>query len=113
MKPDCFARIVAVGLGATLLLAGCAVGPNYHAPKTEVSSAFSNGNQTNMNTSQPAITWWRGFNDELLNQLVVRALETYQDLRIATARVRQARALRTRAIADVLPVVNGTAAYTK
>ncbi len=113
MKPESFAHIAAVGFGTALVLAGCSVGPNYHPPKTEVSGAFSNGNQTNLNSSQPAITWWRGFNDELLNQLVVRALETNQDLRIATARVRQARALRSSAIADQLPVVNASAAYTK
>ncbi len=57
--------------------------------------------------------WWRGFNDDLLIRLVDRALATNQDLRIATARVREARALRTGAIADEFPVVNATAAYNK
>lgn len=89
------------------------MGPNYHPPKPEVSAAFANGAQTNMNSGQTAIDWWRGFNDDLLVRLVDRALATNQDLRIATARVREARALHSSAIADEFPVVNANAAYTK
>jgi outer membrane protein, multidrug efflux system len=100
-----------VSLG--LLLSACSVGPNYHAPKTEVSGTFANGSQTNLAAGQTAITWWRGFDDALLNRLVERALATNQDLRIATARVREARALRAQSVADALPVVTANGNYTK
>jgi multidrug efflux system outer membrane protein len=59
------------------------------------------------------VEWWRGFNDELLEHLIGQALATNLDLRIATARVRQARALHTQAVADEFPVVTGNAGYTK
>ena len=108
--------------GATLLLAvvsllvglnGCAVGPNFHPPKTEVSSAFGNGNQTNMTPAPTAVTWWQGFNDPRLNSLVARAVTNNPDLRIATAHVLEARALRMGAVADFFPVANANAGWTK
>ena len=96
-----------------LLLAGCAVGPNFHPPKTETSPAFANGAQTNLASEVLATAWWRGFNDALLNSLIEQAQSSNLDLRIATARVREARALRGYAVADAFPVVNGVAGYTK
>ena len=108
--------------GAPLLLAvvsllvglnGCAVGPNFHPPKTEVSSAFGNGSQTNMTPAPTAVTWWQGFNDPRLNSLVARAVTNNPDLRIATAHVLEARALRMGAVADFFPVANANAGWTK
>jgi len=96
-----------------LLLSGCAVGPNYHPPKTEVNPAFSNATETNFSTADTVIEWWRGFNDATLQHLVDQALAANQDLRIATDRVREARALHTSAVSDALPVVTGNAGYTK
>ncbi len=104
----------AVAQAALLLfLAGCAVGPNYHPPASTAPASFANGAQTNLGVGQPSIDWWLGFNDPILNRLVDFALATNQDLRIATARVREARALRTQTVSDAFPVVNGVASYTK
>ena len=57
-----------------LLLASCAAGPSYRAPKTDVPTAFDGGAQTNFSTNETAVTWWQGFNDAELNQLIERAL---------------------------------------
>jgi multidrug efflux system outer membrane protein len=97
---------------AGLALAGCAVGPNYHTPKTTVAESFANGAQTNLSTDKIVVDWWRGFNDAELNQLVEQAIAKNQDLRIATANLREARALRRGVQFDLLPAVNGTASYT-
>ncbi len=102
-----------IGLGSMLLLNGCSVGPNYHQPKTEVGAAFGNGSQTNVATGEISVTWWRGFNDAQLDSLVTRALATNLDLRIATARVREARASRSGAAFDFGPVAEGTGSWTK
>ena len=96
-----------------LLLAGCAAGPNFHPPKTEVSAAFANGNQTNLTAAATAVTWWQGFNDVILNRLVVQAVTNNPDLRIATAHVLEARALRMGAVADYFPIANANAGWTK
>jgi len=37
--------------------------------------------------------WWRGFHDPLLDELIDKALKANQDLKIAVARMRQARAM--------------------
>jgi multidrug efflux system outer membrane protein len=107
------ALLTLVGLLSAFLLNGCAVGPNYRPPKTEVTAAFANGNQTNLASNPVAIDWWSGFNDEPLSRLVDRALEANHDLRIATARVREARALRGESVADEFPVVNADGSYNK
>jgi multidrug efflux system outer membrane protein len=105
--------LLLVGASSTFLLSGCAAGPNFHPPKTEVSAAFANGSQTNMTPASTAVTWWQGFNDAILNSLVSRAVATNQDLRIATAHVLEARALRSGAVADLFPVANANAGWTK
>jgi len=48
-------------------------------------------------------TWWQGFNNPLLNELIDKALAANYDLKIATARVREANAMVTVAEAALYP----------
>ncbi|WP_020483631.1 efflux transporter outer membrane subunit [Methylomonas sp. MK1] len=48
-------------------------------------------------------TWWQGFNDPLLNELIDKALAANHDLKIASARVREANAMVTVAEAALYP----------
>lgn len=48
-------------------------------------------------------TWWQGFNDPLLNELIAQALAANQDLKIAGARVREANAMITIAESALYP----------
>ncbi len=59
----------------------------------------------NAQTSETADlkTWWQGFNDPLLNELIYQALAANHDLKIATARVREANAMVTVAEAALYP----------
>jgi len=59
----------------------------------------------NAQTSETADlkTWWQGFNDPLLNELIDQALAANHDLKIATARVREANAMVTVAEAALYP----------
>jgi multidrug efflux system outer membrane protein len=82
-------------------------------PKTEVADSFAGSAETNFTTADTAIAWWRGFNDPKLDRLVERALAGNHDLRIATANVLQARALRREAQFDLLPVPSANASYTQ
>lgn len=50
--------------------------------------------------------WWRGFRDPLLNDLINQALAANHDLRIATARVREASAIVTVAESALYPSVD-------
>ena len=102
-----------LGLAAILLaLAGCAAGPNYHPPKTSVAPAFAQGATTNYTTNNPVAAWWEIFNDPVLNRLVSQAVVSNLDLRMATANLLQARALRLGAKADALPVITANASRT-
>ena len=48
-------------------------------------------------------TWWQGFNDPLLDELIDKALAANHDLKITTARVREANAMVTVAEAALYP----------
>ena len=85
-------------LGA-LLLAGCAMGPDYQRPATPVPEAYDNPttDQTNQwKVAEPADgkprgSWWQSFGDAELNHLEVEAAASNQDLKSALARFEEAR----------------------
>ena len=60
-----------------------------HAPDTPTTSDLQ--------------TWWQGFQDPQLNQLISQALATNHDLKIAKARVREAKAMLTVAESALYP----------
>ena len=81
-----------------LLAFGCtAVGPNYRRVDPPVPARFGSLEQ-GIATLEPLDaqqmrSWWKLFRDRTLDSLIERAVEGNLDLRIAEARVRQARAL--------------------
>jgi len=92
------------------LLAGCAVGPNYKRPAIDSPGAFRDDNAPT-NSSFADLNWWQVYQDNILQGLVREAFTNNYDLRIAFARVGQARALAMQARAQFVPRVdyNGTA----
>jgi multidrug efflux system outer membrane protein len=100
------------GLTLAVIAAGCSVGPAYHAPKTAAPAQFANGASANFTTNEPLTVWWRTLSDPELVRLIERAGVNNPDLRIATANLLEARALRLGAKADFLPAVDGVASYT-
>ena len=75
-----------------LLLAACAVGPNYHAPTT-APAALKNAQSPAFVAQTPEAAWWEEFDDTELDALMRRALAANLDLRGAYDRVRAARAV--------------------
>jgi NodT family efflux transporter outer membrane factor (OMF) lipoprotein len=57
--------------------------------------------------------WWTTFHDPILDSLVTRALEGNLDLKIAAARIREARAARRIAASAALPQVDVEGAYSR
>lgn len=86
--------------------------PELSAPKTALPAAFADANPADFNASNTVAAWWREFHDPELDHLVQRAVADNLDLRIATANLLQARALRLGAAADAYPVVTGVASYS-
>lgn len=89
------------------LLAGCAVGPDYHRPDVPLPDRYQSAMQQRSAT-RPAnfAVWWEGFNDPLLSRLVSDALAQNLDLARASARMAQARAGLGAATAALLPSGN-------
>ncbi len=95
-------------------LAGCAaVGPDYKMPESKVDAAFASSDQDGFSSEEINVTWWRGFNDATLNRLVDVALSANHDLRIATANLLEARALRLQTEFDRYPTVTAGGFFTK
>ncbi|WP_212802433.1 TolC family protein [Pseudomonas sp. St290] len=97
------------------LMAGCAVGPDYHRPDAALSHRFlgqSSVEQRPSATRTNLVAWWEGFGDPVLTEFIAKALEQNLDLAQAAARVAQARAGLGAANAALLPsaTINGQAA---
>jgi NodT family efflux transporter outer membrane factor (OMF) lipoprotein len=90
------------------LLAGCAVGPRYKRPATSVSQQWSAGEIRGANMQEPVEEWWRGFKDPKFEQLVQRAIQSNLDLKLATARIAEARAAQGMAKSALLPSINAS-----
>lgn len=102
-----------IALALSLALAGCSVGPNYHAPKPSVPASWMGGDPGITTNSTADLTqWWRNLNDPALDSLIERAVQSNYDLKAAEARVRGARALRGAVVADFIPIIGANASYT-
>lgn len=100
-------------LMSSLLLAACAVGPDYRRPEVTTPDNFIGVDATQLSTADVEREFWKAFNDQQLNDMIEQALAANHDIRIATARLREARALRGEAKLDFAPTVQGSAGYTR
>ncbi len=87
------------------VLAGCAVGPDYQRPDLANADTFATVEGAEFRNEEVERDFWRGFNDAQLNELIEEALVANHDVRIALARLREARALRGEARLDFAPTV--------
>jgi multidrug efflux system outer membrane protein len=80
-------RLATILLCFSLLLAGCAVGPEYERPMVETPDAWRITVEEAADTANTA--WWEQFRDPVLNELINTALLENRDIRIAAARLEQ------------------------
>ena len=88
------------------LVAGCAVGPAYERPASELPEAWQGGPAGG--STAPGERWWTLYSDPALDRLVEEALTHNQDLALAVARVDEARALARVADSLQFPLVDAT-----
>lgn len=88
------------------LLSGCMAGPNYHKPDLPANPEWveADGRTAEAGSDQP---WWLILGDQRLNALMDKALAGNLDLRIALARIKEAQAGRSGAVAQLLPNSSG------
>ena len=80
------------------MLSGCAVGPDFHAPKTAQITGYGDEKLKAHDTAQSFVTnldipgqWWSLFHSSQVNTLVQQALAANPSLQGAQAALRQAR----------------------
>ena len=100
-----------------LILSGCAaVGPDYVRPDSAAPTAWHTPLQGGLiaeeKDPEDLAVWWRTLNDPLLSSLIERAVAGNLDFKKARARVREARARRGIAKADLFPTLDGAGSAT-
>ncbi|MGA3007646.1 MAG: efflux transporter outer membrane subunit [Opitutaceae bacterium] len=87
-----------------MLLAGCAIGPNYKRPDVKAPAAFRD-QATATDRSFADVAWWDIYRDNQLKALVRAALADGFDARIAAARVDEARAIAAQVHGQLFPAL--------
>jgi len=104
-------------LCVSALVTGCAVGPNYSKPDTEIPAQFKEAGGdwvlAKPADAQPKGNWWELFQDPVLNALEGEVQVSNQDLRAAEARYREARAAVQAARSQFFPTVGGSASAAR
>ena len=94
-------RIIS-SLVVAALLSGCTIGPDYKRPAVARPETFR-GQATAEAASLADVPWWEAFQDPILKGLIQDALGSNYDVRIAAARVQEARANLGVARSDYFP----------
>jgi multidrug efflux system outer membrane protein len=82
-----------ISIFSCVLLAGCAVGPDYTTPDISVESQYAiDGPNMTIGTANQQQQWWRTYQDPLLTGLISRGLDQNLDLQAAMERIEQAQA---------------------
>ncbi len=74
-----------------LLFIGCMVGPKYQEPDIAIPCCFEESKECECSNADLCF-WWRQFGDPLLDSLIVEAITSNYDLRIAIEKIEQTRA---------------------
>ena len=99
-----------------VLLAGCAIGPDYVRPKVDVPVAYKeqgpwkNAEPGQIDSNQH---WWEAYGDPVLNDLVVQADAANQNIRFSEAQYRQAQAAAQAARASFWPTIGYSASPSR
>ena len=110
---------------ALLVLAGCAVGPDYQRPAIDVGAAYRQAAiaadpeanagwvQARPDAAPLRPDWWALYGDATLNELMAAFQEGNLDVRLAEARYRQAQAALRSARSGFFPTVGGNASVER
>ncbi len=111
----CLLPLRILPLGVAVLLAGCAVGPDYERPAAAAPPAFQEAGPWKLAVPKDALPkdgWWKIFGDPALNELELQAGAGSLSVQATLARFDQAAAIARVSRASLFPSVafNGTAA---
>lgn len=86
-----------------LFVGSCAVGPDFKRPEYQANDKYrsSEARDSSLNLS-----WWDFYNDEVLDSLIIKALNNNKDMLMAAARIEQSKASLGYTKADQVPTFN-------
>ena len=102
------ARIGVAAIAATAIVSGCTVGPNYHRPTAPAPATWDVQEPWRESAPKDALPkgqWWDVFHDDELASLEKQALDANQTIKVASARLEQARATAAVQISTLFPTV--------
>lgn len=105
-------------LTVVLTIIGCvSVGPDYVKPDIQAPAAWhtplKRGLVSGAMDDKTLSAWWKTLNDPVLDSFVCRAVSNNLDLKKAKASIREARARRGVATAELLPALDATGSSTR
>lgn len=93
-------------LVSAMLLSGCQIWPDYLRPKVEVPAQYATQAAQDANESLISSSWWTLYQDDVLNDLVEKALKNNTDIKLAVAKIEEADAVLREVGAFLFPEVN-------
>ncbi len=108
-------RSLLAGLIASVL-GGCMMGPAYHRPRAELPAAFKEAGSWRLaepRDEAPRGDWWTVFGDGRLDALLAQVDLSNQNLQVADAQYRAARALLRQTGAGLSPTISGGMSATR
>ena len=75
-----------------LTFVGCTVGPNFKRPVTAPPDTYYTDTNPHQSNSIADLAWWELFKDPVLQDLIKEALKNNYDVKLAAARIEEARA---------------------
>lgn len=104
-------KIISLMVPIALLSACKSVGPDYERPQLDVPAKYSE--VADVAESKVSATWWTSYQDQLLNELVGKALKSNTDIKLAVARIEEADAVASEVGAATFPQVDVNAGATR
>jgi len=96
--------------------AGCAAGPDYKRPEVQMTSAYKEGGEWKLAQPQDDLDrgkWWAVFGDPQLDALVEQVEVSNQNVLVAEAKFRQARALAAASRAAYFPTLDASVSVVR
>ncbi len=96
-----------LSLAGLVLLAGCALGPDYQRPVLPIPATYpDNFEATEFSKQSIPLEWWTLYGDATLNQLVADAFKNNTDVKVAAAQLDEAEAVLRQANASLFPEID-------
>ena len=98
---------------SAIILSGCMVGPDFKRPELAMPQHWANAVSECRKRCPELAQWWEIFEDQTLDWLIDKAIANSFDLKLAVARIAQARAANRQAMAQFGPKINASGSYQR